>query len=299
MAYRLLAENRIAHVMKRLSEPRREDEDEKVLEQIRNSIIGVLKDCSELTEFEQESIADGVSPFSFVAEVDELNLNDMRILSRIHSPTRPTAIDIYWEYHTRSHSSSVDFRCKFLYRVLDPMTFDNASVEGMEEMEPRVDKNGWKLLFDISLEDKPPGKYWYPVYKTKWGLSSKDADTIYTALFGSGGGEGEDEDDWPSYIDDVNAIRLLLAAAGIHLHVARSEDDELGDRQDRSATFTWNFEQEGWIAKNIRSACGEPLLKDMTFQDKTYSRPEYGDDGDEDDSGEDVPDSEEETDDDD
>lgn len=297
MAYRLLAEERAEKIMKKLTEPFREDQDDQVLQQVRNSITGVLKDCTELTEFEQESIADGVLPLSMLAEVDELNMERMEIISRVHSPTRPTAIDIHWEYNHRSYSNHVKFNCRFLYRILDPMSSPHASVDDTVKSTPKPNKDGWKLLFEISLEPLQPGKYWRPVYATKWGLSSGDADDIYTALFGSGSlnedDEEEDEDDWPSYVDDVNTIRLLLAAGGVFLHIARLDDDEDGDRQDRMANFQWNFEQEAWIGKNIRAACGESLQRDAAFKEKTYARPDYDDEDSEED--EDVPDSDEES----
>lgn len=173
-------------------------------------------------------------------------------MTRIYSPTNSAAIDVQFEYYHRTRWESVEFNCEVSYKIVNPVTH--------QEVVPWItvhSRSDWTTFFEMELEEDPPGKRWYASYITNWGLTAAHAEHIQTTLF------GHDAQLPANAIDSVDTMRLLLAAVGIQLQVARTEEGE--DRQARGE-IVWEMDNADWIAHNIRKACGKPLERDATFK---------------------------------
>lgn len=197
-------------------------------------------------------------------------------MTRIYSPTKPSAVDVYFTYHHITRSESVEFDCRLMYRIHDPVSSKELDIP-QPDIAPRPGYKDWKLVFELGLADLPPGPKWRPVDQTLWGLKEAEVSQLHTALFDS-------EDRSPvKEIDKVDTIRLLMATVGIPLGVARHEDED--DRQDPTeiATIQWEIDHYDWIALNIRKVCGVPLKKDAHYKPRSADEDdEWPDEDDED-----------------
>lgn len=113
-------------------------------------------------------------------------------------------------------------------------------------------------MFWMALDDDvPPGRHWQPKRVQTWGMGAADVNRLHRALFGRA-------DRAPgAAVDKVDMVRLLLAAVGVPLGVAREEAarDELSP-----GGFRWEGLHAQWIGMNIREACGVPLDGDAGWQ---------------------------------
>lgn len=196
---------------------------------------------------------------------------DADVMSRIYSPTKPSAVDVYFVYHHVTHYESVEFDCRLMYRIHDPVASDDLAMPHPDEA-PRIGFQGWRRAFELGLADLPPGRKWKPVDQMHWGLKQEDIDKIHAALF-------DTEERSPlKGVSKVDTAKLLMAAVGVPFGVATTEDGSDGQDPMRMATIQWELDHEDWIALNIRKVCGVPLKRDANYK----SRSEMEDDEDED-----------------
>lgn len=209
-------------------------------------------------------------------------------MTRIYSPTKPSAVDIFFTYHHRTRHYSVEFDCRIMYRIHDPISSEDLALPSRGSA-PRPGRGGWKLLFELGLADLP-GPKWRAVDQLQWGLRSEEVDKIRAALFGTG------EESLAKDVDKVDTILLLMAAVGIPFGVARAPsegsegegDEEDGQDPGGVATIHWELDQDHWIALNIRKVCGVPLPKDANYKPRSaYDEDDEYPDEDEDDEDED------------
>ncbi|KAJ7443182.1 hypothetical protein B0H11DRAFT_469184 [Mycena galericulata] len=154
-----------------------------------------------------------------VQDDGDLNVRSASVLSRIFSPTNPTAIDVYLDYHHRTRTSSVEYSCSIYFRVHDPVSgtrLARSTPDGRRKM------HGFRPLLQMGLKDMPPGPRWRAVEQRKFNVSAAQARTLHRVLFGSAG--------LVEKISVKETMLLLLASVGIALHVAestRSDSDRL------------------------------------------------------------------------
>ncbi|KAH8100025.1 hypothetical protein BXZ70DRAFT_200352 [Cristinia sonorae] len=250
-----------------------------LLEQIRTSFSNVVGDTL-IPEEQQHVIVDGLVPFRFETEDGWGDVIDADVMTRIYSPTKPSSVDVYWAYHHRTRWESVEFDCRLMYRVHDPVPSSDLGLP-RGGTAPRVGREGWKLFFELGLADLPPGRRWKPIDQMEWGLKEADAKRIHEALF-------DTEERSPlKTVDKVATMRMLLAAAGIPFGVARTEDGDDGQDPERIATVRWELDHDEWIALNIRKACGVSLQRDANYKPRSADDDDdYPEDSDEDDDEE-------------
>lgn len=168
------------------------------------------------------------------------------VLSRIYSPTNPTAIDVYLTYHHRTRYESVEYSCSIYYRTHRPVTseqLDLSTPEGRRKM------HGFRPLLQMGLVDTAPGHRWRVVEEQKFDVSAAQARTLHRLLFGKATKKT------PGLADKVGVrdmLRLLLASVGIAFHVAESG----GNDRDRliPGDLEWDGIEgsESWLEQNIR-----------------------------------------------
>lgn len=248
-----------------------------VMTQIRDGITFVLQD-TRMKEEHQLALADGIIPLTLnvmrsrlVGEIGrsttpltdaicDIQVTDVEIFSRIHSATRPTAVDVSFMYRHRTHQNRVEFYCHVFFRVADPIT-------SAKQDRPKTSSQGWERLFEMGTycdsDDNPPRRGWHPVVQTQWGLEARQLARIRNALFGGACCPATD-------IDKVDTVRLLLASVGIPYHVARTEDDEDAQSPSLARAIFWEWEYDDWIGVNTRRVCGCTLGRDNDWKRLTY-----------------------------
>lgn len=257
------------------------DEIEILVDQIKDSVEDIVMEY-DLEANEQFAIADCVVPRSIdMSDNGDGEPRTATIFTRIYSPTRPAAVDVWFHYHHRTRWESVEFTCSLLFRVTDPLT-----EAALPPTSDPLDYNGritrgWTRMFWMALDDSPPGRHWYAKPLRKWDMRAAHVNRIYAALFGR-------SERLTSAIDKVDTIRLLLASVGITFYVAREEGESDVQDPDGDRRFSWECFEDDWLGLNIRDACGVPLDKDATWEppaDEEPSEDEYGDSEDEYDDG--------------
>ncbi|GJE96589.1 hypothetical protein PsYK624_127880 [Phanerochaete sordida] len=256
------------------------DEIETVVEQIKECVQDIVGEF-ELEENEQFAIADCVYPRSLdIVDSGDLEPRTATILTRIYSPTRPAAVDVWFHYHHRTRWESVEFTCSLLFRVVNPLT-----EAALPPIPDPVDSRGrvargWTRMFWMALDDCPPGRRWYAKSLREWGMRAAHVNRVHAALFGGGRAAAA--------VDKVDAVRLLLASVGIAFYVAREDGEDDEQNIDRDKSITWECFEDKWIGLNIREACGVPLDDDADWEPPADENPyedeeddEYGDSEDE------------------
>ncbi|KAJ7636668.1 hypothetical protein FB45DRAFT_1001677 [Roridomyces roridus] len=263
-----------------------------IYDMIEAAVDSVLE-RSDLEDEAADVVYDCVVPLS--VEVEDSgwgNVQSASILTRIYSPTRPAAVDVYLDYHHRTRYSSVEFFCNVYYRI--QRTVSTTKLDAREPRGPRK-MNGFRMLFELGLADLPPGNSWKAVDEREFGIKERDVCVIHELLFGlqeeaeTKSEAEEDEDDEAdttpaTKITMRNTLSLLLASVGISFY---GEDLESGE-------LCWEGIEgsERWLGKNIRrvvkaaAALGASAGEDSEDEDEELDEDEDedGDDWDDDDN---------------
>ncbi|THH31713.1 hypothetical protein EUX98_g2487 [Antrodiella citrinella] len=253
------------------------EENHPLLDQIRAGFDDTLTDL-DLTTEQQQAIGDGLVPFRFEVLDNWGDVVEADVMTRIYSPTKPSAVDVYFAYHRVTHYESAEFDCRLMYRIHDPIPSTDLAMPH-PDIAPRPGFHGWRLVFEVGLADLPPGPAWRPIDQTLWGLQEPELNRIHAALFDS-------ERDLATGINKVDTLRLLMAAVGIPFSVARDEEGQDGQDAPEIGKIEWELDHEEWIALNIRKVCGIPLERDAQYKPRSLDD-EYYDDGGEDDDDDD------------
>ncbi|GJE96588.1 hypothetical protein PsYK624_127870 [Phanerochaete sordida] len=254
---------------------------EYLVKKIRGGVEDIVKEF-DLDETEQFAIADCVVPLKIEVEDDgdSPEPRSATVFTRIYSPTRPAAVDVWLSYNHRSRYDYVEFTSSVLFRVVNPLT-DGALPPTSDPLDRdgRVAR-GWTRAFSLSFDPFPPGRSWYMRVQRKWELSAAHATQVHAALFGQRGRFAG--------VHKVDALRLLLAGVGLPFAVARAEGDR--DAQNPGGHgITWKGLEEEWVGVNIRKACEVPLARDASWvppPDEEPSDDDMDDDDDDDDGDE-------------
>ncbi|KAJ7636682.1 hypothetical protein FB45DRAFT_1024780 [Roridomyces roridus] len=175
-------------------------------------------------------------------------VDEATTLSRVYSPTNPAAIDVHLDYWYRGRWSSVEFFCTVsyrLHRVIATDKLDIRSPRGPDEM------NDFRILFELGLEDIPPGRKWRAIEKRKFGIDKREAHMLHEVLFGQQqASTGADA----APISVKETLSLLLASVGMSFHAAIDPKD--GDNQDTFSMEPWSCDglsgSARWLGKHIR-----------------------------------------------
>ncbi|KAF8173027.1 hypothetical protein K438DRAFT_1981217 [Mycena galopus ATCC 62051] len=197
------------------------------------------------------------------------NVASAELLSRVYSPTNTAAVDVYLEYHYRTHYQSVEFFCNVYYRAQPSITEKKLTLStprGPSKM------NGFRPLLQMGLADMPPGRRWRAIEERTFDLSQVQARSLHRVLFGEASASASGSESDPSKglglaktISVREMIELLLASVGISFYTLRWEG------LDGSAR---------WLGRNIRSVSGCAPMNDDN-KDSDEENGDYDEDEDE------------------
>lgn len=155
----------------------------------------------------------------------------------------------------------VEFYCHAYFKISDPISSADPNHTKATPCSQR-----WERLFEMGTycetADRPPQRKWHPIVQTKWNLVPFQVGRVRAALFGAEGPT--------SAVDNVDTVRLLLAAVGIPYRVARTEGEADGQDPLCARAIFWEWEDDDWIGLNVRRVCGVPLLRDGAWRRSTY-----------------------------
>ncbi|KAJ7034623.1 hypothetical protein C8F04DRAFT_1101599 [Mycena alexandri] len=186
----------------------------------------------------------------FPALIPEIILNTLSlqvshdVFSRMYSPTKPTAVDVYMEYHYRTRYSSVEFYCNVYYRPesIKRTKLNLSTPQGPNKM------NGFYLVFEMGLADIPPGRRWRAIDERTFNISKAQAHTLHSILFGDT--SGSEPGGLADKISVREMLRLLLASVGISFYTASDPDDEDDKNGFTMGELRWEGLEgsERWLA---------------------------------------------------
>ncbi|KAF8062503.1 hypothetical protein FPV67DRAFT_1672965 [Lyophyllum atratum] len=235
-----------------------------IYETIEDAIHEVLSSTDLRTEME-DVLHDCVIPLSpEVSDDGDCNIRTAEILTRIYSPTCPSAVDVYLDYHHRSLDSSVEFHCNIYYREHREVSKD------LDRTIPQgaLRHNGFKPMLQIRLADIPPGPGWRAVIERSFDISPFEVASLHWLLFGQPSGvhranlaaerspESDSESDLPLHarISAIHMMELLLASVGVGFTTAREDGNEdtfsMGEME-----WTGLKGHERWFGRNLRRVC--------------------------------------------
>ncbi|KAF8142519.1 hypothetical protein K438DRAFT_1784649 [Mycena galopus ATCC 62051] len=256
-----------------------------VYEKIEKAVDRVL-DCLALGDGEP-SVHDCVVPL-LADLVDDGwgNVASAELLSRVYSPTNTAAVDVYLEYHYRTHYQSVEFFCNVYYRAQPSITEKKLTLStprGPSKM------NGFRPLLQMGLADMPPGRRWRAIEERTFDLSQVQAHSLHRVLFGEASASASGSESDPSKglglakkISVREMIELLLASVGISFYTAFDPDDEDDVDSFKMGELRWEGLDGSarWLGRNIRSVSGcVPMNDDNKDSDKENG--DYDEDEDE------------------
>ncbi|GLB40053.1 hypothetical protein LshimejAT787_0705630 [Lyophyllum shimeji] len=198
------------------------------------------------------------------------NISGAEVLTRIYSPTLPSAVDIYLEYHYRTRYSSVEFFCNIYYRAHPKISKE------LKRTVPQNERklNGFKRMLQMGLADMPPGRRWRAVDERCFDISPMEVQSLHRLLFGERSKmdvkKAEDEETnepdadtpLPDRISLADMMELFLASVGIVYTTAREAGD---DDEFSMGEMTWEGLRgsERWMGRNLRRVCEiDPLEGD-------------------------------------
>ncbi|KAJ7737758.1 hypothetical protein B0H16DRAFT_1571727 [Mycena metata] len=235
--------------------------------QIYDKIEAAVADVLELTDLgdQEDAIHDCIVPLSVELGDDGWgNVSHAEVFSRVYSPTKPTAVDVYLEYHYRTRYESVEFYCNVYYR-LEPINDTKLNLRmplGPNKM------NGFYPVFEMGLADIPPGRRWRAIDERTFGISTTQTRALHSILFGDT--SGSDSEGLADKISVREMLELLLASVGISFYAASDPNDE--DDQDEFIMGDLRWEglegSERWLGRKIRSVAGDaPMNNDEESED--------------------------------
>ncbi|KAF8142545.1 hypothetical protein K438DRAFT_2030042 [Mycena galopus ATCC 62051] len=256
-----------------------------VYEKIEKAVDRVL-DCLALGDGEP-SVHDCVVPL-LADLVDDGwgNVASAELLSRVYSPTNTAAVDVYLEYHYRTHYQSVEFFCNVYYRAQPSITEKKLTLStprGPSKM------NGFRPLLQMGLADMPPGRRWRAIEERTFDLSQVQARSLHRVLFGeaSASASGSESDSSKGLglakkISVREMIELLLASVGISFYTAFDPDDEDDVDSFKMGELRWEGLDGSarWLGRNIRSVLGCAPMNDDN-KDSDEENGDYDEDEDE------------------
>ncbi|KAF8062499.1 hypothetical protein FPV67DRAFT_1508787 [Lyophyllum atratum] len=226
----------------------------------------------------EDVMHDCIIPLSLEVYHDESYTDvDAEVLTRIYSPTCPSAVDIYLEYYHQYDLSeqdpSVEFCCDVYYREHREVSKDLDQSIHEEALKP----NGFIPMLQMSLADIASGTRGRVITQGNFSVSSAEVASLHGLLFGQPSigvrevnsateprAESDSEPILPlnARISAINMMELLLASVGVRFVTARDngkEDKfELGEDE---MEWTGLKGHERWLGRNLRRVCNLNALE--------------------------------------
>ncbi|KAJ7148072.1 hypothetical protein C8R43DRAFT_952696 [Mycena crocata] len=238
-----------------------DDEDQYVHWKAVDSAVDDVLKCTDLNAAERKIIQEGIFPLDDnVGSDGDICVRSAEVLSRIHSPTMPTAVDVQMRYWSRSRMNSVEFFCDVYYRAHNPVA--SAGLDISEKPEGRDMTYSFRPLALMNLADRPPGARWRRINERTFEISAVQARTLHRVLFGM---PTETAPGLAGKISVREMLRLLFASVGVVLHVSSNATDKNGDNVKGGGELRWEGIQDNarWLARNIRRVAGcAPMPRD-------------------------------------
>ncbi|KAJ7148095.1 hypothetical protein C8R43DRAFT_1069157 [Mycena crocata] len=228
-----------------------------IYEKIEAALDEVLA-CTNLDEDAEAAVHDCIVPLLADLSDDGWgNVSNAEVLSRIYSPTKPAAVDVYLEYHYRTRYSSVEFHCNMYYRTHAAITdakLDLTQPRGSGKM------NGFRTFFEMGLADVPPRRRWRAIDERDFGVLEPQARALHRILFGEPAGA----ESLAEQVSVRETLRLLLASVGIGFYAAENDEDSVNLDGFLMADLRWEGldGSERWLGRNLRRVAGCAPLKE-------------------------------------
>ncbi|KAA1478796.1 hypothetical protein DENSPDRAFT_717052 [Dentipellis sp. KUC8613] len=292
VTHRLAAEKRADENMPSEYDPAYLDDYSRM---IYDGVAEALKGES-LQDGEWKAIADGVSFVGRdISQVSEMRLGHADILTRIHSPIFPHAVDVHLFYssHIGGFTSSLMYALGF--RILaTPAPPQGQYLPKHQEVDKMHTARGWKQFGWFFIDEHESEHSACPVVRA-------DLQRVHEVLFGaadSGNGLG-------ARVSLRATARLLLASVGIKYTIAMTDQEKSRGDDEQTGGMLRHLlggEKPGISASHLRKICGIAPLKgddmaDLTKVQVTAPEDDFGDDyDDEDDDDDDYDDEDDEMD---
>ncbi|KAG6837580.1 hypothetical protein H0H93_006994 [Arthromyces matolae] len=208
----------------------------------------------------------------------EADIRGAEIFSRIYSPYRTGAVDVYLDYWYRTRYESVEFFCTVWYRPYSTVSQPLKRTVPQSEKKP----NGFKKLFQMGLKDMPPGRRWRAVEERTFDILEFDVSGLHRILFGEQLQEpteaGYNKDALSERFGKADMIELMLASVGISFRAARDKEEidsyDMGDMtweglrgSDRDQTYAAGsaIVQPNILSQNFNNG---PVLQQHSLVDR-------------------------------
>ncbi|KAF8974288.1 hypothetical protein BDZ97DRAFT_1772827 [Flammula alnicola] len=241
------------------------DDDNKFVLKGIQSVMARLEDEMDFEDEVLQSSYKVLSCDALFEEEDEPRT--VKTLTRIYSPTKPTYVDVHFDYHCRSRMNSIEWYYKLgfkIYTRLGVSDYHPASLTRFERgsFESAYSSDGWRPIAYGFFDDMGEyGRHWKRVERSEFKLGHDDILDVYEALCGP-------LEDLPDDADEatrdgrrrelVNIVRLLLGAVGIDYRIACTDDG----RDDARRPYMLEGLSDRWVARETRKACGFQLERD-------------------------------------
>ncbi|KAJ7148084.1 hypothetical protein C8R43DRAFT_1009410 [Mycena crocata] len=230
-------------------------------EAVHSAVQDVLK-CTGLSKAERKVIQNGILLLCDGVEGDsDSRVRSANVLSRIYSPTTPTAVDVFIDYWYRTRQYGVEFKCDLYYRVHNPVESTNIDVSNTPKGRDQMYR--FRPLVQLNLAEMPLGPRWCAIKEGTF-LSASEARMLHRVLFGT------PTETSPGLADKVSMremLRLLFASVGIAVYVASDAANEKDC--DRATGGSSELRWEGiegyarWLGRNIRKVADcAPMPRD-------------------------------------
>ncbi|KAJ7148071.1 hypothetical protein C8R43DRAFT_1129224 [Mycena crocata] len=215
-----------------------------------DSAVRDVLECTSLDDSERKVVRDGIFLLRDGVERDEDNhVPSADVMSRIYSPTTPTAVDVYMDYWHKARQYGVEFTWNVYYRVHNPV--ERPDIDVSDRPDETEEMFGFRPVAEMDLEDVPKDRHWRVITKGKF-IPISEARMIHSVLFGV---PTEASPGLAAKVSMREMLWLLFASVGIALHVA-SDPTNKKDREavDTGTEVRWVglSPYARWLGRNIR-----------------------------------------------